>query len=429
VLEANNPAYAFRFFVANGTIAFLSLGAVVLCITGGEALYADMGHFGRKPIKLAWFGYVFPCLFLNYLGQGALILDDPAAVQNPFFLLVPDLLLIPMVLLSTFATIIASQAVISGAFSLTRQAMQLGYSPRLHAVHTSEREIGQIYVPAINWMLLAAVIALVLGFRSSSALASAYGIAVTLTMMIDTILAFMIVRTLWQWSWFKAGLFLMAFIIVDLAFFSANSVKILDGGWFPLVLGFAVFTLLATWRLGRVLLYQKLKQDSMPLDAFIASLEYGGPYRCEGTGIFMTTNPDGVPRAMLHNLLHNKVLHERVVLLNVIMEDVPYVAEASRVEVRALAQGFYQLRVRYGFKDEPDIPHAMDLAGSHGLTFDMMQTSFFLGKETIVAHHKPAMPLWREWLFAWMFRNAGSATEFFKIPTNRVVELGTQIEL
>jgi KUP system potassium uptake protein len=429
VLEAINPAYAFRFFVANGTIAFLSLGAVVLCITGGEALYADMGHFGRKPIKLAWFSYVFPCLFLNYLGQGALILDDPAAVQNPFFLLVPDLLLIPMVLLSTFATIIASQAVISGAFSLTRQAMQLGYSPRLHAVHTSEREIGQIYVPAINWMLLAAVIALVLGFRSSSALASAYGIAVTLTMMIDTILAFMIVRTLWQWSWFKAGLFLTAFIIVDLAFFSANSVKILDGGWFPLVLGFAVFTLLATWRLGRVLLYQKLKQDSMPLDAFITSLEYGGPYRCEGTGIFMTTNPDGVPRAMLHNLLHNKVLHERVVLLNVVMEDVPYVAEASRVEVRALAQGFYQLRVRYGFKDEPDIPHAMDLAGSQGLTFDMMQTSFFLGKETIVAHHKPAMPLWREWLFAWMFRNAGSATEFFKIPTNRVVELGTQIEL
>jgi KUP system potassium uptake protein len=429
VLEAINPAYAFRFFVANGTIAFLSLGAVVLCITGGEALYADMGHFGRKPIKLAWFSYVFPCLFLNYLGQGALILADPAAVQNPFFLLVPDLLLIPMVLLSTFATIIASQAVISGAFSLTRQAMQLGYSPRLHAVHTSEREIGQIYVPAINWMLLVAVIALVLGFRSSSALASAYGIAVTLTMMIDTILAFMIVRTLWQWSWFKAGLFLAAFIVVDLAFFSANSVKIMDGGWFPLVLGFAVFTLLATWRLGRVLLNEKLKQDSMPLDAFITSLEYGGPYRCEGTGIFMTTNPDGVPRAMLHNLLHNKVLHERVVLLNVIMEDVPYVAEASRVEVRALAQGFYQLRVRYGFKDEPDIPHAMDLAGSQGLTFDMMQTSFFLGKETIVAHHKPAMPLWREWLFAWMFRNAGSATEFFKIPTNRVVELGTQIEL
>jgi len=429
ILLAVNPAYAVSFFRANHLLAFLALGAVVLCITGGEALYADMGHFGRKPIRLAWFGYVFPCLYLNYLGQGALILEDPATVQNPFYLLVPDMLLIPMVVLSTFATIVASQAVISGAFSLTRQAMQLGFSPRLHTVHTSAREIGQIYVPAINWMLLLAVIALVVGFRSSSALASAYGIAVTLTMMIDTILAFIVVRSLWRWSWWQAGLFLAAFIVVDLAFFSANSVKILDGGWFPLVLGGAIFTLLSTWKSGRALLYQKLKQDSMPLDAFITSLGYGGPHRCEGTGIFMTTNPDGVPRAMLHNLLHNKVLHERVVLLNVVIEDVPFVPEVDRVHVQALPQGFYQMRVRYGFKDEPDIPAAMELAARQGLEFDMMQTSFFLGKETIVPHHKPAMPLWREWLFAWMFRNAGSATEFFKIPTNRVVELGTQIEL
>jgi KUP system potassium uptake protein len=429
VLVAVNPWYALHFFLANSVLAFLALGAVVLCVTGGEALYADMGHFGRRPIKLAWFGYVFPCLYLNYLGQGALILDDPTAVKNPFYLMIPDLLLVPMVLLSTLATIIASQAVISGAFSLTRQAMQLGYSPRLHTVHTSEREIGQIYVPAINWMLFLAVIALVLGFRTSSALASAYGIAVTLTMMIDTLLAFIVVRTLWQWRGWQAGLFLGMFIVGDLAFFFANSVKIMDGGWFPLVLGFAVFTLLATWKRGRVLLYEKLKQDSMPLDAFISSLAYGGPYRCEGTGIFMTTNPDGVPRAMLHNLLHNKVLHQRVVLLNVIMEDVPYVPEIDRVEVRALPEGFYQLLVRYGFKDDPDIPRAMDLSEAHGLAFDMMQTSFFLGKETIVAHHKPAMPLWREWLFAWLFRNSGSATEFFKIPTNRVVELGTQVEL
>ncbi len=429
VLVAINPWYALHFFLANYVLAFLALGAVVLCVTGGEALYADMGHFGRRPIKLAWFGFVFPCLYLNYLGQGALILDDPSAVKNPFYLMVPDLLLVPMVLLSTLATIIASQAVISGAFSLTRQAMQLGYSPRLHTVHTSEREIGQIYVPAINWMLFLAVIALVLGFRTSSALASAYGIAVTLTMMIDTLLAFIVVRTLWQWRGWQAGLFLGMFIVGDLAFFFANSVKIMDGGWFPLVLGFAVFTLLATWKRGRVLLYEKLKQDSMPLDAFIASLAYGGPYRCEGTGIFMTTNPDGVPRAMLHNLLHNKVLHQRVVLLNVIIEDVPYVPEIDRVEVRALPEGFYQLLVRYGFKDDPDIPRAMELSEAHGLAFDMMQTSFFLGKETIVAHHKPAMPLWREWLFAWLFRNAGSATEFFKIPTNRVVELGTQVEL
>lgn len=429
VLGAINPAYALDFFAANKLLAFLALGAVVLCITGGEALYADMGHFGRRPIKLAWFTYVFPCLYLNYLGQGALILDDPAAVKNPFFLLVPEVLLIPMVVLSTLATIIASQAVISGAFSLTKQAMQLGYSPRLHTVHTSDREMGQIYVPAINWMLLLSVIALVLGFRSSSALASAYGIAVTLTMMIDTILAFVVVRALWKWGWMKAATFLTLFLIVDFSFFSANSVKILDGGWFPLVLGGAIFTLLSTWKRGRILLYEKLKQDSMPLDAFITSLSYGGPHRCEGTGIFMTTNPDGVPRAMLHNLLHNKVLHERVVLLNVVIEDVPFVPEIDRVEVRALPQGFYQLLVRYGFKDEPDIPYAMALCVLQGLVFDMMQTSFFLGKETIVAHRKPAMPLWREWLFAWMFRNAGSATEFFKIPTNRVVELGTQIEM
>jgi KUP system potassium uptake protein len=252
---------------------------------------------------------------------------------------------------------------------------------------------------------------------------------VTLTMMIDTILAFIVVRALWKWGWMKAATFLALFLIVDFSFFSANSVKILDGGWFPLVLGGAIFTLLATWKRGRQLLYEKLKQDSMPLDAFITSLSYGGPHRCEGTGIFMTTNPDGVPRAMLHNLLHNKVLHERVVLLNVVIEDVPYVPEIDRVEVRALPQGFYQLLVRYGFKDEPDIPYAMALCVLQGLVFDMMQTSFFLGKETIVAHRKPAMPLWREWLFAWMFRNAGSATEFFKIPTNRVVELGTQIEM
>jgi KUP system potassium uptake protein len=429
VLEAVNPAHALHFFVTNRLLAFLALGAVVLCITGGEALYADMGHFGRRPIKLAWFGYVLPCLFLNYLGQGALILENPETVKNPFYLLVPEVLLIPMVVLSTLATIIASQAVISGAFSLTKQAMQLGYSPRLHTVHTSEREIGQIYVPAINWLLLFAVIALVLGFRSSSALASAYGIAVTLTMMIDTILAFIVVRALWKWGWAQAGAFLALFLLVDAAFFSANSVKILDGGWFPLVLGLAIYTLLSTWKRGRHLLYEKLKQDSMPLDAFISSLAYGGPYRCEGTGIFMTTNPDGVPRAMLHNLLHNKVLHERVVLLNVVIEDVPYVPEIDRVEVRALPQGFYLLLVRYGFKDEPDIPYAMAMCVTQGLVFDMMQTSFFLGKETIVAHRKPAMPLWREWLFAWMFRNAGSATEFFKIPTNRVVELGTQIEM
>ncbi len=431
VLAAINPWYAFDFFYEHKGFAFLALGSVVLAITGGEALYADMGHFGRRPIKWAWLGYVFPLLFLNYLGQGALILDDPAAIVNPFFLMVPDeSLLFPLVGLATAATVIASQAVISGAFSLTSQAMQLGYCPRISVRFTSEREKGQIYVPNINWLLLLAVIILVLGFKSSSNLASAYGIAVTLTMMIDTILAFVVVRALWKWSWAYAALFLVFFVVVDIAFFSANVIKIFDGGWFPLVLGLLVFALLSTWKRGRMLLYNKLRQDSMPLDAFLSSLSAGGPHRVEGTGVFMTPDPDGVPRALLHNLYHNKVLHQRVVLLNVMMEDVPHIAERERVFVEDLTQGFHRVRVRYGFKDDPDIPHAMGLCASQGLTFEMMQTSFFLGRETIVPQARVSgMVHWRQVLFTWMFRNAESATAFFKLPTNRVVELGTQIEL
>jgi KUP system potassium uptake protein len=430
VLVALNPWYALHFFAEHKTLAFLALGAVVLAITGGEALYADMGHFGRRPILWAWLAYVFPLLYLNYLGQGALILDDPEAVKNPFFMLVPEPLLYPMVGLATAAAVIASQAVISGAYSLTSQAIQLGYCPRIQIKFTSEREKGQIYIPNINWLLLIAVVALVLMFRTSSNLASAYGIAVTLTMMIDTILAFVVVRALWGWNWGKAGLFLAFFVVVDFAFFSANIVKVLDGGWFPLVLGIAVFTLLATWKRGRALLYERLKQDSMPLDAFIQSLEYGGPHRVEGMGVFMTTNPDGVPRAMLHNLLHNKVLHETVVLLNVRVEDVPHVPEIDHIEVKKLPQGFFQVLVRYGFKDEPDIPLALSMCEAQGLRYDPMETSFFLGRETIVPRAKVArMPRWRQLLFTVMFRNAEPATNFFKIPTNRVVELGTQVEL
>ncbi|MBI5862568.1 MAG: potassium transporter Kup [Rhodocyclales bacterium] len=430
ILAAINPWYAVHFFNENRGHGFLALGAVVLAITGGEALYADMGHFGRRPIKWAWLGYVFPCLYLNYLGQGALILDNPAAVKNPFFLLVPEALLLPMVVLATAATIIASQAVISGAFSLTSQAMQLGYCPRIQVRFTSEREKGQIYIPNINWLLLAAVIVLVLGFKTSSNLAAAYGIAVTLTMMIDTVLAFVVVRALWNWNWLQAGLFLALFIVVDFAFFSANLSKIPDGGWFPLVLGLGVFILLSTWRRGRALLYEKLQRDSMPLDAFLKSLDYGGPQRVAGTGIFMTTNPDGVPRAMLHNLLHNKVLHERVILLNVNAKDIPHIPEAERVRVKALPQGFWQVIVDYGFKDEPDIPAALERLGELGMEpVEMMETSFFLGRETIVPNTVPAMPLWRQVIFMWMFRNADTATAYFKIPTNRVVELGTQVEL
>lgn len=430
VLVAINPAYAIHFFVENKGYGFLALGAVVLAITGGEALYADMGHFGRRPIKWAWLVYVFPCLYLNYLGQGALILDNPAAIKNPFFLLAPEYLLYPMVALATAATIIASQAVISGAFSLTSQAMQLGYCPRIQVKFTSEHEKGQIYIPNINWLLLIAVLALVLGFKTSSNLAAAYGIAVTLTMLIDTILAVVVVRALWQWNWFQAGVFLALFMIVDLAFFSANLSKIADGGWFPLLLGLGVFTLFSTWQRGRALLYKKLRQDSIPLDAFLKSLDYGGPQRVAGTGIFLTPQPDSVPRAMLHNLLHNKVLHERVILLNVNMLDIPHIKTADRMQTEALPQGFFRVILNYGFKDTPDIPAALEHLGEQGMApLEMMETSFFLGRETIVPNAVPAMNFWRQILFIWMFRNADTATAYFKIPTNRVVELGTQIEL
>ena len=429
VLGALNPLHAVRFFVENRVHGFLALGAVVLAITGGEALYADMGHFGRRPIKLAWFGFVFPCLYLNYLGQGALIIDDPSAVANPFYLLVPDPLLYPMVGLSTVATIIASQAVISGAFSLTKQAVQLGYSPRIHIVHTSDREAGQIYVPNVNWMLLGAVIALVIGFKSSSALASAYGIAVTLTMMIDTVLAFVVVRALWHWRWSAAVAFVALFFSVDFSFFAANSVKILDGGWFPLALGLGVHTLLMTWKTGRALLTERMRVDTMPLDLFIQSMFHDPPHRVPGLGIFMTTNPDGVPRALLHNMLHNKVLHASVVLVHVVTADVPYVPLEERVRLEELDFGFFRVFVRYGFKDDPDIPAALALCAEKGLPYELMQSSFFLGRETLIPRKGSAMPLWREHLFNIMFRNADSAADFFRIPVNRVVEFGTQIEL
>jgi KUP system potassium uptake protein len=433
VLAAINPWYAGAFVIEHQGMAFLALGSVVLAITGGEALYADMGHFGRRAIKWAWFAFVFPLLYLNYLGQGALILKDPKAVENPFFLMAPsEVLLIPLVVLATVATVIASQAVISGAFSLTSQAMQLGYCPRIQVNFTSEREKGQIYVPNINWLLLLTVIIVVLGFRSSSNLASAYGIAVTLTMMIDTILAFVVVRALWKWSWPLAALFLGFFVIVDFAFFSANVTKIFDGGWFPLAVGCSVFVLLSTWRRGRRLLSERQKEQSVPLDAFIGGIAAGGPQRVGGTGMFLTAHPEGVPRAMLHNLNHNKVLHDRVVVLNVVTEDVPHIPDGERVRVEALSEGFYRVFVRYGFKDDPDLPQAMALCADQGLSFNMMETSFFLGRETVV--RLPLSPgrhmaRWRQILFNWMFRNADSATAFFKIPPNRVVELGSQVEL
>ncbi|MEN3112255.1 potassium transporter Kup [Uliginosibacterium paludis] len=430
VLTAINPLHGLAFFAEHRLHGFLALGSVVLAVTGGEALYADMGHFGRRPIKLAWFGLVLPCIYMNYLGQGALLLSSPDAVRNPFYLLAPGWALYIMVGLATMATIIASQAVISGAFSLTRQAMQLGYCPRIPYVHTSHKEIGQIYVPGVNWTLLLAVVAVVLGFRSSSNLASAYGIAVTLTMLIDTLLAFVVVQHLWKWSMTRGLMFLVGFLVVDLAFVLACAVKIVDGGWFPLAMGLAVFTLLATWRRGRQLVTARTDSETMPLDLFISSLFHSPPRRVEGTGIFMTSAPMGVPRPLLHNLLHNKVLHERVVLLTVLTEDVPTVPEIDRIELEELDYGFYRLYLRYGFKDEPDIPAAMRQITEDGrLPFNMMETTFFLGRERLVPHIKPGMAMWREKLFFFMFRNAGSAADFFKIPPNRVVEFGTQVEI
>jgi KUP system potassium uptake protein len=430
VLAGLSPWYAAHFFSLNRGAGFLALGAVFLAVTGAEALYADMGHFGRGPIRLAWHWAVFPALVLNYLGQGALVLNTPSAVQHPFFHLASDWALYPMVVLATVATIIASQAVISGAYSLTRQAILLGYCPRLMVEHTSEREIGQVYVPWINWGLYAAVVGLVLGFGSSSNLAAAYGIAVSGTMVVTTVLAYYVARRIWDWSWARAALVLGVLLLVDVSFFAANAVKIFEGGWFPLAVGFAVFTVLSTWKRGREILFQRLRPGAIALDPFIESITAHPPVRVPGTAVFLTAAQEGVPHALLHNLNHNKVLHERVVLLTVRAEDIPHVPDAQRVEVSPLGHDFYRLNVHYGFKDEPDVPRALELAKAKGLEFNMMETSFFLSRQTLVPTSQVAgMALWREKLFAAMSRNAASATAFFKIPTNRVVELGTRIEL
>ncbi len=430
VLAALSPLYAWRFFLANGYAAFLTLGAVVLCVTGAEALYADMGHFGRRPIRMGWLFFVFPALLLNYFGQGALLLHDSQALQHPFFHLAPDWALYPMVVLATMATVIASQATISGAYSLTRQAIQLGYCPRLLIKHTSEEAIGQVYLPWINWGLYIAVVGLVLGFGSSSKLAGAYGIAVTATMTVDSILAYFIMRKLWHWSRPHAALISGLFLCIDIPYLAANAVKILDGGWFPLLAGVVIFTLMATWKRGRELLFERLRPGAIALEPFINSLMLHPPQRVEGTAVFLTATQEGVPHALLHNLNHNKVLHERIVLLTVISEDIPHVADAQRVDIVPIGHQFYKLIVHYGFKDEPDLPRALELCKPKGLEFGMMETSFFLSRQTLVpTHHEPGMALWREKLFAVMSRNAADATEFFKIPTNRVVELGSRIEL
>jgi len=429
VLASVNPAHGFSFFLRNGTLGFLVLGSVFLVVTGGEALYADMGHFGRRPIRLAWFWLVLPALLLNYFGQGALLLRDPSAVSNPFYRSAPEWALYPLVALAAAATVIASQAVISGAFSLTRQAMQLGYIPRVEIVHTSDKEIGQIYVPVVNWLMMFAVWALVLGFKSSSNIAAAYGIAVTSTMVITTLLFFVVAREQWLWTRWVAGGFAAVSLVMDLGFFGANVLKIADGGWFPVTLAAVIFIAMATWKRGRAILAERMRRASLPLEDFLASAGESRMLRVPGAAVFMTSNPEGVPPALLHNLKHNKALHQRVVLLTIGNQDVPYVPPAERVTVAPLDHGFYRLIARYGYMEDPSVPDLLKQARSQGLELRMMDTTFFLGRETIIPSKHPGMALWREHLFAWMSKNARPATSFFKLPPNRVVELGAQIEI
>jgi KUP system potassium uptake protein len=429
ILHALNPLYGLEFLISNKAMALVAMGNVVLAVTGAEALYADMGHFGRKPIQRAWFAFVLPALVLNYFGQGALIYADPEAAKNPFFLSAPEWALYPLVGLATVATVIASQAVISGAFSVTRQAMQLGFVPRMEVQQTSEREQGQIYLPAVNWALMVAVMILVLGFRSSNNLAAAYGIAVTGDMVITSLLATVVVARGWGWGWARAGALFACFLVVELMFLAANILKIPDGGWFPLVAGMGTFILMTTWKRGRLLLAERLKGERLELSAFLESLAASMPTRVAGTSVFLNADPKGVPHALLHNLMHNKVLHERVVLVSAQFFDVPYVPDIDRVEVRRLSDNFWSVIVQYGFKDEPDIPLALSMCAEAGLEFNALDTTYFIGRETLIPRLKSEMAFWREKLFIAMFRNGGSATTFFKIPSNRVVELGTQVVL
>ena len=429
VLAAFDPEYAMRFFATNRGHGFLVLGAVFLVMTGGEALYADMGHFGKLPIRLAWFTLVLPAILLNYLGQGALLLSNPDAIANPFYLLAPSWALYPLVALATIATVIASQAVISGVFSMTRQAVQLGFCPHIEIRHTSASEIGQIYLPGANWGLLIGVLVLVLGFESSSNLAAAYGIAVTITMVITTLLVLVLARRAWGWNGFKLGLGIVFFLLVDLTFFSANALKIGHGGWIALLIGAVIFTLMVTWKDGRALLNQRLRENAMPLDLFLQSLTRGSTLRVPGTAVFLTSTPDGVPNALLHNLKHNKVVHERLVLLTVVTEEIPRVEDRDRVTVHCLGSNTYRIIIRYGFTEDPDLPHALALCEPYGLSFEMMDTTFFLGRATLIPTDRAGMALWRERLFANMFRTATRPMDFFRIPYNRVVELGTQVEL
>ncbi|WP_233888984.1 potassium transporter Kup [Paraburkholderia flagellata] len=431
VLFALDPREGIAFCLHHHWLAFVALGAVVLSLTGAEALYADMGHFGKQPIRLTWFGIVFPALALNYLGQGALLLSNPGAVQSPFYRLFPQWSIVPMIVLATVATVIASQAVISGTYSMAMQAMQLSFLPRMNIVHTSEREIGQIYVPGINWILLVAVVAAVVGFRSSTALGSAYGIAVTGTMLITTFLTFFVVRYAWHYNWFLCLFATAFFFVIDAMFFSANLLKIVDGGWFPLVIGALMFTVMATWGKGWEMMAAeaRVRAGKKPLKPYLATLLESNPVRVGGTAIFLTPNANAVPHALVNNLRHNRVLHERVVFLSVVTKDVPWVAESERVKVELLCPGCYYVIVNYGFKDEVDLPSTLAAYKSAELTFDLDETSWFLSRAVVVPTRGHGMAIWRERLFAVMLHNVGNIAAFFKLPCNRVIEVGARVEI
>ena len=429
VVAAVNPLHAVDFFVRNGWHGFLILGSVFLVVTGGEALYADMGHFGTRPIRLVWFSVVLPALLLNYFGQGALLLEDPEAAHNPFYRLAPGWALYPMIVLATSAAIIASQAVISGAFSLTMQAVQLGFSPRLKINHTSTREFGQIYIPAVNWALMVGCIAIVVGFRSSSNLAAAYGVAVTSTMVITTILFYVVARRVWGWGLLPTAALAVFFLIIDLAFFGANIIKVAQGGWFPLLLAALVFIVMTTWKKGRRILNERIQTEAKPLEEFLQEMERRPPTRVPGTAIFMNGNASRTPPALLHNLEHNKVLHERVLFLTVKTKQIPFVSPEERVEIESLGNGFHRLKVYYGFMEDPDIPKVLENLRMPGFAYVPHDTTYFLGRETIIASKRPGMALWREKIFSVISHNATSATAYFCIPPDRVVEMGEQIEI
>jgi KUP system potassium uptake protein len=427
ILLALNPAYAFRFLTADLRVAFLALGAIVLAVTGGEALYTDMGHFGKFPIRLGWFSFVLPALVLNYFGQGALLLQNPQAITNPFYLLAPAWALMPMVILATAATIIASQAVISGAFSVANQSVQMGFLPRMEIRQTSDKAQGQIYVPLTNWTLYLAVVFLVLTFQSSSNLAAAYGIAVTGTMTIDTMLIAFVIILAWRWPLVAAIPFISVFLIVDLTYFAANAIKIPQGGWFPLGVATLSFIVLTTWKKGRALLFAEIGRLSVPMQTILDSVD--DISRVQGTAVFLTPTSDGAPSAMLHNLKHNQVLHERNILLSVVVEDKPYVTKGNRFLIKDMGKNFYWVRLFYGFMETPDIPADLELCATSGLPFEMMTTSFFLSRDLLVPSAKPGMAKWRESLFIVLSKNAMNAAVFFKIPPNRVIEMGTRIEI